>query len=448
MAGHRGKGRTAWLTLILLPLAAWAVLAALAATPGKAQQSTGDELLDRYCSLIRTDRFPGRWGNYGLEFPGLTPAAESILAGWEDEFGDDPRYWTLRYFASQSDSGLQLDSNSILANHPKAYFTADEPAYNLEEARRRGVADGAALFILLKRYERIWAGAALYHDITRGYPVLASPEDYREARKLVEITFGPEQEELVTELLAVAPDEAQPHYYLALLAAQREDYDQAIEELSLGNRAARNTALVGYPYDEICRRMRSDNPRVEKIAGGLICVDEGRLSSFDSYRVKQITVVLAENAVARQDLPALAELHAFACRYGDVQGLESFNALVAHDLMYSVWHAVSNDWQGPVSREQRQALDELQKEIDRLDYRLQTNLSSVYWPSYSTPPWQLSPPELTGLLLSGGRSGSTKALEQLFDDTLAEQQALGGPIHDLFQEIARFDYTTLSWRDE
>jgi hypothetical protein len=158
--------------------------------------------------------------------------------------------------------------------------------------------------------------------------------------------------------------------------------------------------------------------------------------------------MLIDDAVKREDLAALDTIHTFACRYGDAESNGTISTLVGEVLIQKVWEAASNNWPQPLTAEQNKALGELKLEIDNVHSAIRGTRSASTWPfGNSTLPaiTQMKPVEIAQLLLGGGRSLNAMMVESMNDDTLAEQQALGGPIHKLFEKIETFDYTTFSW---
>jgi len=433
-------GRATWLALGLLPLAAWLVLAILASGYNPPQRLTGDALFDKYCQAI-TPRQLAAGISLGLGGLHSRFLADSELAAWEGEFGNDPRFWMLRYHCT-AQPGDEYDSGFSEEG------IQDRLRY-LEAARRRGVVDGAVLLNLLRRYESDWSSATA-QDVSVPPPGRnADPTEYVRAQlAAVDARFGEEEAQLLDELLAAAPDQARPHYYAALYATQRSDYDRAFEELARGNRAPHNSALWGFPYDELLTRMRTGGKLPDKVSGGAVSLSIFMLPLPDFVSFKRGTIMLIDDAVARQDAAALAEIHTFACRFGDAEGNQTIGALVGLVMLRKVWEAAYNNWPQPLSADQQKALNELHQELDKLKSEIRRAGSNSNWP-FNVPGIPGTAPmkatDAVQLLLSSWRSLNVTLLEALSDETLAEQQALGGQCHQLFKKIESFDYTTFSW---
>ena len=441
MAKHwLGEGRIVWLLLILLPVTAWAVLAILASTYVSPQSATGDPLLDKYCNAVidqalatGLDREWLIYNNYQLE--------DAVFASWEDEFAADPRFWMLRYHQTADESVERAGIQVKYGKYPSVHY--------LEEARRRGLADGAVLLRLLCSYDSAWLNA------TSEYVTMPKPqrggnfaEYYKAQRDAVDEHYGQEHQELLSKLLAVAADEALPHYYAALYASERGDCEAAIAEIIRGNRAPRNTVLQGFPFDDLWHRMRTGKPLPEKAASGILCQEAIALALPNFIKFKAMTRQLIADAIEREDLGVLEELNTFACRFGDAEGNQMIGALVGLVMVQLTWEAANSSWPQPFQPDQQQALRELKQKIDGLKNEIRGISRQATWPT--NLPGAISQLGMLTIyenMLNGGRGFSVMFVESLHDEALAEQQGLAGTVHQLFIEIESFDYTTLSWEE-
>lgn len=436
-------GRIVWLSLILLPVALWAVLLILVFARKGEPVTTGDALLDRYLAAlaqrIGSDLVSADWPvAFGID-DAVVDAA--IYDGWEPEFGDDPRFWMLRFHLTAEaprENYSDLDDLSHL-----------RPTYYLEEARRRGAVDGAVLLTLLRANDSQWvseAGASL--SVTR--PKRGEDRGpYEEARRaIVDELHGGEHRQLLNELLAAAPDEAVPHYYAAICATQRDDYEGALAHIALGNRASSNNSLIGFPYEALWERMRNGEPLPDKALCGAACTSFWvSVSIPDFLRIKWMFKALLSDAVERGDWQAVDELHTFACRFGSSEGLTSIQALVGVMLVGLVEEAVRAEWPEPLRAEQKRALYELGAEQNNASSQLRAAQTGAAFTQgiQSMSGWGLVPQ--FELLLSEGRTAVLFLWEAMYQDALQEQTTLGGPVRRLFEEMERFDYTKLGWEE-
>ncbi|GEM_PF-2307429 len=432
------EGRGVWLALIVAPVLAWCALLVTVYTAVPPSASTGDPLLDRLLGTIAASKSDPALSPWGMPTD-ARGICEGVLAEWEVEFGDDPRYWMLCYhFARCSTEGYSSEWAEV---------DLDPRARYLEEARRRGAVDGAVLLRLLRACDRAW------REATNQYVAVTPPQHrdetkapYLQARRAaVDQYRGTEYKLLLSELFAAAPDEALPYYYAAMYETERGNYDAAVDKLRQGNAAPRNTSLTGFPFDELWGGMRAGRPLNDKLVSGRLCEHSLMLALPDFIMVKDTAKLLIAEAIERQDLAALDELHTFGCRFGSAEGTTLIQALLGCVLIVLPLQAVKDQWPEPLSVEARKALDELEAKKDRLRAKLRAIGSpSTLYLAGQLPPRQYWPLYAESLLTGSG-SFSLIYLEKLHDDTLLEQQAFGGRIQQLVDEIETFDYTTLSW---
>lgn len=434
-------GRAVWQALILLPVTAWLVLVLAATTYSAPPQRTGDPLLDKYCALITPRALA-----VGFDFEEGVSKSELLedyeLAKWRDEFGDDPRYWMLRYNCTPE--------HFLIGKSDHAYLGVQDRVYFLEEARRFRVTNGAVLLNLLREYEFAWSRDIASDDSLPALADNADPAEQLRARRLeIDSRYGSEQAQLLSELLAAAGDQALPHYYAAMYDVEHGDYQAALDELARGNGAPHNSALWGFPYDDLLERMRAGASAPDKIGGASILSSLVAWPMPDYVPLRRVTTNLIDDAVARGDTRALDEINTFVCRFGDSDGGTVLGALIGQILLQYEWKSASTSWPQPLTAEQQKALGELRQELDKLRNLLTTTIKSSTWyknPSGIQTAAQLKPLAAAEALLGGRRNLNITTLEALYNDTYAAQQALGGPIHDLFGKIESFEYTTFSWK--
>ncbi|MCH7472609.1 hypothetical protein IIA79_06620 [bacterium] len=407
-----GEGRGIWASLFLLPVLAWAVLVAMAFSHMPPPLSTGDALFDKYLQAVAT-ALPMAGGSMGhsLDLLSGNPAAldDEVFARWEPEFGNDPRFWMLRHYATTQVPAQHRSKYANLGVQPEVYY--------LEEARRRGAADGPVLSRLLLSYDSAWPSEAV---------------------------DGAEHEKLLNDLLTAAPGEALPYYYAAMYEAERGNYEAALDHLKAGNRAPHNSKLIGFPFDRLWQDMREGRPLPDKFLSGMLCSWAAWLSLTNFIKTKQFVRQLAEDAVAREDLAMLDELHTFACRFGNAEGNTILDGLVGLVMAETVENTATSKWPQLHSSEQNKALGELNVKHGKLVNQFIAINSQSSWI------WRQSSPLQAFLLsavdiLSGGHSTAIFYAEEVHDDALREQTVLGGVIDQMFRELESFDYTKLDW---
>ena len=333
-AGHKIE-RAVWIVLLVLPLLAYCVVAVLAYSIKPTPINTGDALYDKYLAWVADDLannyrgsiakpYGNRWGSAGYSV-NLDP-----FASWEAEFGNDPRYWMLRYRHSM---GTRIDEWG---------FSEFNISY-LEQAYELGVVDGAILFILLKEMDSNFSNESDYNSTNIPHSPKAAADYQKFKRSEIDRQVGTEHNQLLAELLEVAGDESLPHYYAALCDGQRGNYEQAFLHLSEGNQAPNNSSLIGFPIERVSLDLRSATPLPDKLISGLILGEEVALLLPDFIEIKNLGKVLVSDAVSRNDRAALDEFHTFACRYGGLGGGSVMTHLVGTVLVGQVESEFSNN---------------------------------------------------------------------------------------------------------
>jgi len=143
-ATRASDGRFIWRFLLLMPVLTWFALVVFSMVTCPRLPKTGDALLDKLVSTLNDGLVQG----YLHVTPYFISLPDDVLAGWEPEFGDDPRYWMLRYQLTEEVPAEYQSIHADLDVRPQVYY--------LEEARRRGIADGPLLYKLLSEYPHLW----------------------------------------------------------------------------------------------------------------------------------------------------------------------------------------------------------------------------------------------------------------------------------------------------
>lgn len=236
-----------WLTLVPLAVSIFAYLILLVQvcqlTP------TGDPLFDHYARAVRNRQawqlFAGVNGH-----PAALPDAQ--LAKWEPQFGNDPRYWELRYFCASA-----REAPAIAANGFGMIDEVESARAFLEEAISRGVARQSTLAPLLRSKE------------------------------------GDAQLEWMVRVAAAAPDNAYGHYRLGEALFAGGDYPAARKALALGNGAPRNHVPHLFPLEMVWQNASAEQAAGSRFlsgaiieAGNHVAQDYGvRLWRYDLERV-------------------------------------------------------------------------------------------------------------------------------------------------------------------
>jgi hypothetical protein len=434
-AAKRSNGRWAWAVLVLLPVAAWVVVLVLVLTYQPQPIITGDALYDRFLAAVAamdySDWRARQYKSFGE--PNLA-SDNAMFVEWEKEFGTDPRFWMLCY-----KTGSYTDS-------------CDEINY-LEEARRRGIADGAILLELLREYDSRWRyevsdlfvrETKLQQDTMR-LALDSKQHNLSESRRLVDERHFDEHRKLQDELFDAVPDAAQPYYYAMQIATERGDYDEAWKYLSQGNCVQLKNVFGCFPYHRYMQDIKNGYVLPDMLVSGNLAFKAGQAARTNEISQKDIVKLLTRDAVNREDFAALDELHTYACRYRDMGNHALGRAYISFALAGIVSSGVTKDMQVIFSLEESKALKELDVKLNRLRQELiavdqartsygQGDIATVY--------------EIMGFVdfISGtSNNADIVSAEHQHDEMLIGQTALPGKIDQLFREIECFDYATLSW---
>jgi len=270
-------------------------------------EPTGDALFDR-CAQAVVEKQAWRLfsGNDTLG----TALPDHLLAEWEDDFGDDPRYWQLRYYSI----GLAGDRQKFEAMLGPAqdHELVDEQVRTrldatLREAVDRGCADA-----------RIYLQLYMLH--TRFHKT-----DYS-AEQLTEY-FG-----WLQTAAELEPDYAWPHYYIAMHYVQHagdtnEGRELALQHLELGNAAADTSLPCVFPASFVNDYVAGNGALPgNAVVSGWTMLNGWAFTPYDSLyeglRIKQCGKRIVELDKESRDLVLLEEYLGLLCRWGLADGSE------------------------------------------------------------------------------------------------------------------------------
>ncbi|MBN2081260.1 hypothetical protein JW859_03535 [bacterium] len=431
----------AWITLATVPVLAWLVLATQTMTYRSPAPVTSDPLFNRFMerisrhiAFIQSDAT-----NYYYYGAGI-PAYE--LAGWEKEFGNDPRFWQLCYYFAN-----ELPEEYVTELPGSGY---DAEVHYLEEARRRGIADPLIMIELYTQVEnavRQQAREALQSELTGVTDRIQINLAYW---RYIDEHFAAEFAQLQDEVLAVAGDDSWPYYRFALVAFEHGDYDAAWELIAQGNRAPVSRLVLGFPFTEIVGEFWAGRKPPDSFIGGVLCERLITLPLPNYIRFKEMVIRLAEDARAREDLAVLNELHVFCCRFGAVDNGSLIQAMVGRSMAQKVLDAAQNNWPEKHSAKQRQGFAKLQQkwvDISNTSRNISNQCTNANRMARYTGV-QTSKVRLSLDLLGGSLWLIMDEYESLYDAFYIEYSGMHTQIVPLFEEVAQFDYATLSWPEE
>lgn len=208
---------------------------------------TGDALWDTYAQAL-LEQLPDminkpREGIVAISAPsGVGVLPDDLLASWQPEFGNDPRYWQLRYFNKAAFDTYQdfLHGGPI---HPEEYeYIEPAPAEYLLQGKELGVADWVTEILLYDAQDREleWLQEN-YNDISDEEKAINSvPEIVTEP--FVALWFEDQRLPRLNYLASTLPDESWPYYERAMYQFEHGNWDAALISLRRGNEAKKPTA--------------------------------------------------------------------------------------------------------------------------------------------------------------------------------------------------------------
>lgn len=288
---------------------------------------TGDALFDRYALAVdqRLNTFPA---SEAKDVAYLAALSDAELAQWESDFGQDPRYWELRYLCAK-------------CGNPQSPLAADfaNPSDFLDEAQKRGVATANTLLFRykelreandaelepfappVKKEKVIVEGHDLgsrevpnWDALNNALPLSQDPQ----AQAAIAIMQRQEQEQLALLNAAVkaGPDQAWPYYMRALYWFELGEQDQGLDDLEAGNAAPVNVFPAPWPRGYISACPAQPAPV------GSAAVSGALLMTFVSYEIPLTDQDLKDamsSSLACMNLNGnprpLEAWHQFACRF-------------------------------------------------------------------------------------------------------------------------------------
>jgi len=302
---------------------------------------TGDALWDTYAQanldlLAAPDAFID--GN-GPIYPHLS---EEVLDSWEALFGDDPRYWQLRYW--------EAERWMIWDEQPTA-----EPIAMLMRGEERGAVDAVSRMQLYKlRKEELTRNWDMYAEGT-----LPEGSDFAPV-----ITDGAapyswyvdERLKLIEELVAACPDESWAWYESAIVRFEFGEWETGLSEMEAGNQAANNRMPLPFPMSFVAERVRAGGDCGSTVAAGQVLQGNFMIGMPNFMRIKDQAKNQEVRMLLGAPLSEFAPWHAYTCRLGVMEGADSIQWLVAHVIRNMILRDLFVETPEAFTVDQRQAL--------------------------------------------------------------------------------------------
>ncbi len=292
---------------------------------------TGDQLFDRFARAV-VRRQAWRLFGSGDKYPCALP--ESLIAGWEPEFGDKPEYWQLCYW-----NALQQGRRPASTNE----WSEDAEAHRRGlEYLQQGLAKGSGNPQLhpLIALETCWL--ASFAETSAGTGSLE-----RDAQRTAALRLWQQQ----------VPAAAAPDYAMCFLELERQNYEAAREHLLRAAQAQDQALPDCFPESYFRKRLERSTPLnycVSKVFSGAM-IDSARpaVSIYDFHAVWESG--FESWLVGQEALDGLAAWYGLACRLGQRGDPEFKSQFVALNMIRrSLYFSLLSE--GLYAPEQRLAL--------------------------------------------------------------------------------------------
>jgi hypothetical protein len=316
-----------------------------------APKPTGDALFDRYAAEIWQRNAPGAYAGEGISTAACLP--DDLLAAWEAEFGNDPRYWQLRYFcarALKTDAEPEVSWTEELFKPEAAAGEAEasaQPAYNgpdpvsfLEAGIARGAYDCATLKALFN---------ARLDSMLAGDPKQLAPQ--RELQPGAAEQLVPLAAKLVSEF----PEEADSWTIQALVNFELGNDAAAFDDLKAGNAAPSSRYVTFFPASAAMQAAIDGTSTGSDYVNGMISQGMSDYVVHDHIWRKHIRRC-SELAVQSVDLSDWQVLDEFAARQAMRKGGSIYREAALHNYVRGITRAFLVEAPEKLSVEQRSAM--------------------------------------------------------------------------------------------
>ena len=431
---RRRNYRWLWLVaVVLVPV----VLYAAEFIQCRAFTPTGDRLFDAYAREVVRRQAPRLFcwrpdGENDAMLSATVRLPDDVLAGLERNFGDDPRYWQLRYCLTEevpADIAAGYDQTGL---SPETYY--------LEVARDEGHADAATLYALWWAYYEQWLVEYQANLDDQDFQWYSA--DHFELDRTFLADRGPEVATLLDEMVAAEPGLSWPYYLRARCRYAMGEYAAALADLQAGNSAPDNRLPVPFPYSRAMDAAHDGRTLINP--------------TFQAALIKASSLQGLPNLGAwlqfSRELPAsglgnerewLAEFHRFSCRLGDMQHAAIYQRLGAGHQVRAQADEYLVHRAGKLSVDQRRAL----LRLDHHAGRVFIIMSQHYERTRSVDDNGLSD---TDFLIASGQTGAGYSwlLRMSAPWFSSVYQDRDGMFRSMFTSMARFDYLEVAWPEE
>lgn len=451
MRSGRAQAVALRLVLIGLPLAALAACFALAGSYRPAPPQTGDKLLDAFAAefdqpgllpwssatLAAINTSPGQLlklqlGLFNPDSPRSAYRAPSVLDQIDPALASDPRYWEL--LARSGRLNLWHDLHSDLQPRGENLKLAV-----LDEARARGVANTSLLIARLDAADRWYSSSGPGDSAPGGNKVTWPVEQWQQREQRFREASAGELDTLLNELLRTGAGDAAASYVAARDETERGNYDRAAQLLAQGNRLTQCSNFT--TIDPATFWQTASPPGYTWLIENQVLGNYYARSLPNYIRWKDFVKKLAMTAAQRGDRQGLQEVHDFACRFARNGSPNTMGNLVGAVMCGLPASALQDLSPKPLTTADLQGLGEQHALRAKFKALAKGQNRSIALPN-------LMQDHGLGMLCGMLSNGDTTSLDMLklgHDEELKEVAFARDQFGPLWDEMARFDYRTMSF---
>lgn len=418
-------------------------------------QPTGDKLLDTYAKEVIHREAPRLFASSYQVFTSDDPYVEpkrplpgylehEVFEGWEDNFGDDPRFWQLRYLRTWGDSLPEefRDEYGDKYDRLKVGF--------VDEAIEHNAVDADLLWLKWASVRSKWVDtieeemqAELAEGLDAKVLEVETPDfklDNLEVERRVIAKYGEEMFGLLDQMIDSSPEVSFPYYRRGIANYCAGKMDAAMADFEAGNAAPRNEMPLCFPQQPMV-----DNGDIAELAGNDVLygvlMESTMMNPRQNYIVwREVAKEISEQAIINGDTQLLQEFHMFLCRTGMAKNVDTILQAVSLKCIRYLLEPWLVGEGGNLSPEKRQALLKLDRRIGRMMPR---GMSSEF---SDTQNWDKQSVVGNLVVKTGNYSPH---LRRLVGKDMAGDY---GDPEDLFkpgfERMARFSFHDLSWQEE
>jgi len=445
--------RLLWWAVVLVPATLWLALALAYWGFRPKPLDSGDPLLDKYLDAVirqSAEVNPAKRDMYGFAaaWSDCFDIDAADLGQWPAEFRDDPRFWLL---ASHQATELSAGIVAVYNSEQKGVN-----AYYLDEAHKRGVVCPALLLRLLATDVRSWERLG-YGQIDFDYRQRQNDPAsfYQTLWQVVSEQHGREYQDLLQELLALAPEEALPYYFSAIVSAKQGQYEQALSSISAGNRAKNCSLLLGFPYELGDSESWLSGRIADKYISRQFCFRSINARVYiEPNEMQEVVGLLVQYATTHDDPASLTELKNFICRLARIHSAyrrelgsgELQDILKRAKQHYNYWSRPAAGTSAKSGDAVIRALDEFDQALSALDTAL-VNISNQQMTSWSQlSGWQRFTNDCENLLSFNSRQEVVSG-DSGFAYLQERQRYIEQSVLPVLDKVESFDFETLTWRE-